>query len=75
MSSTNSTQKPDGDGDVDMLDAEEEEEEEEDGDPNDVQWNADAYVTNANYHVKKMTFLLFINRMFDLPSLFFFVAF
>lgn len=29
----------------------------------DPDWEAEAYVTNANYHVKKMTFLLFINRM------------
>lgn len=25
-------------------------------------WMAEAYITNANYHVKKMVFLLFINR-------------
>lgn len=35
----------------------------EDDDSGDgVKWGGEAYVTNANYHVKKMTFLLFINR-------------
>lgn len=54
--------------DEDMLDSDEDE---DDGsNPNDVEWNADAYVTNANYHVKKMTFLLFINRKCFPPSLF-----
>ncbi|KDQ10268.1 hypothetical protein BOTBODRAFT_36380 [Botryobasidium botryosum FD-172 SS1] len=32
------------------------------GKEDDAQWEAEAYVTNANYHVKKMVFLLFINH-------------
>lgn len=60
--------KGDAAQDEDMLDSDEDED--DDSNPNDVEWNADAYVTNANYHVKKMTFLLFINRKSFPPSLF-----
>lgn len=35
-------------------------EDDESGDT--AKWGGEAYITNANYHVKKMTFLLFINR-------------
>ena len=32
-------------------------------------WTADALFTNANYQAKKMTFILFINRMLFLKAL------
>jgi DNA mismatch repair protein MLH1 len=38
----------------------------EDDDPE--AWSAEAYCTNANYHAKKTVFLLFINRVFPIPS-------
>jgi hypothetical protein len=66
------------DQDVDDDAMEEEHEEEEDNEVNGeggdddgsgVKWSMDAYVSNANYHVKKMTFILFINRVFAPPPL------
>lgn len=51
------TKRKDDDDDDEMID-------DDDDNKGDVQWNGDAYVTSANYHVKKMTFLLFINRAY-----------
>jgi DNA mismatch repair protein MLH1 len=31
-------------------------------DDDEPEWSVEAFFTNANYHVKKFTFLLFINR-------------
>jgi hypothetical protein len=46
------------------IDENNDEEGNDDGDIVDSQteWEAEAYITNANYHMKKMVFLLFINR-------------
>lgn len=48
-----------------VLDSEPEPEDEEmdiDGSGGEVKWTGEAYATSANYHAKKMGFLLFINR-------------
>ncbi|KAF8322563.1 DNA mismatch repair protein MutL [Clavulina sp. PMI_390] len=54
--------RPDSSSEDGVSDGGDVESEQDEADPNDVQWAAEAYVTSANYHVKKMTFLLFINH-------------
>ncbi|KAF9506257.1 hypothetical protein BS47DRAFT_1374150 [Hydnum rufescens UP504] len=46
------------------IDENNDEESSDDGDIVDpeTEWEAEAYITNANYHMKKMVFLLFINH-------------
>ena len=55
---------------ADEMDQDEDEATEDDGDGDgersDGGWTAEVHFTNANYHAKKMTFLLFINRVFSL---------